>query len=107
MGVFFRSPAATLNEPRCQAGVLQECNASRTGFSVLEQCTSAALCDAAAGACGAATCTPNQRRCRGAALERCNPEGTGFELLEQCASAALCDADQEACNAPTCVPRER
>ncbi|HTV20855.1 MAG TPA: hypothetical protein VMG12_19355, partial [Polyangiaceae bacterium] len=44
-------PACAPDQHRCQGANLQVCNADRTGFSLEEECNSAAQCDAEAGVC--------------------------------------------------------
>ena len=71
------------------------CNATATGFELLEKCASAALCDAARG--GSTGCSPGATRCNGAELQRCNADGTRFETLDLCATAALCRLGASGC----------
>jgi hypothetical protein len=99
-----RQPACAPNERRCQGSQLTLCNADRTGFAAVEQCTSAANCDPVSG-CRTATCGINELRCAGSALQQCNADRTGFDLLADCGNPELCDAADGRCN--LCVPGAR
>ena len=81
----------------CEAGA-SRCNGARVelcspagGWLLLDECASAALCDAVRGGCYAG-CLSGETRCNGAELQQCNAEGTGFETLYQCVTAARCNA---------------
>jgi hypothetical protein len=68
---------------------------------LVEQCATAALCNAGDGRCEDPVCDAG-RRCRGAILEECNTDRTGFSQVEECASSALCDVANGACGDPAC-----
>ena len=88
--------SAISNEPPCEPSV-EACNAARTGFALIEECASAALCVEAGAdaACAAPACEPGETRCRSLdVLLTCNADQTGFDsrtcsgLLTTCSSTA-------------------
>ena len=55
------APACQPGQYSCDsAGDLQTCNASETGFTTTAACGSAALCNASAGKCNTAPCSPSE-----------------------------------------------
>lgn len=90
------------------------CNETSVGASVLDSCTSPALCEQGRveGRCASASCTPGATRCRDKAVERCDDDGSGFSLeLGPCASDALCELTRgqkqaTECIAPRCAADE-
>lgn len=90
---------------RCGENLLQRCNERGDGWVLLDQCGSAALCDAASVTCGTPACAPREHRCTSSGgLEVCNADRTAFEPLEQCRSAAFCSAvpGREGCLGSAC-----
>lgn len=90
---------------RCSENLLQRCNESGDGWLLVDQCASAALCDAVGVQCGAPPCGPSEYRCTAeGALQVCRADRTGFELVEQCTSAAYCSAvpGREICDDTPC-----
>jgi len=99
-------PVCEADQKGCNGARLRQCNPGRAGFTLLEACASAELCEASA-ANGQASCMPpvcerRELRCSEGALERCGAGRAGFELVEQCASPALCNAAAGACELPAC-----
>lgn len=79
--------------PRCDDILLQRCNDSGDGWVFVDQCASAALCDAMAVRCNRAACGEREHRCtESGELQECNADRTGFEFREQCLSSAYCSA---------------
>lgn len=78
---------------RCDENLLQRCNDAGDGWLLLDQCASAALCDATSLSCAPPACAEREHRCtETGGLERCKADRTGFDLVEQCRSAAFCSA---------------
>jgi len=98
--------AACSSQSVCQGAELWRCDTRRSEMVLAETCASAALCDAALGACVAATCLPDQTRCQGASFESCNASGTEFVRVEQCQNAIACDPEA-GCQAPECSAGQR
>lgn len=99
------APVCSAGTVSCDGARLQICNAQGSGVMLLDDCGSAARCDAAATACSPAACEPGERRCQGAVLQVCNTDRTGFILEQQCASATLCSAD--GCAPALCAAEQR
>jgi hypothetical protein len=93
---------------RCRGKLLQSCNSAGDGWTLVDQCASAALCDSAAGACRPTACAREEYRCSETGeLQSCNREQTGFEFREQCLSGAYCSAlsGREGCEGDPCTAR--
>lgn len=88
-------------EYRCVGAELQRCADDHQSFEFQQDCATAALCNATAGACTSQVCVPGQHRCDGDRLEQCDPGGSQFLLVQTC-SSGLCDAQGEQCD--VCVP---
>lgn len=79
--------------PRCDDQLLKRCNDGGDGWILVDQCASAALCDAVAVRCDRAACGEREHRCtESGELQECNADRTGFEFREQCLSPAFCSA---------------
>jgi len=79
--------------PRCNDKVLQRCNDEGNGWQFVDQCASAALCDATNAECVPATCGEREYRCTDAGeLQQCNADRTDFQTIDRCRSAAFCSA---------------
>jgi hypothetical protein len=102
----------------CQGSQLLRCSPGLDRLQLVENCPTAALCDAAAadamassgraGTCQPAVCQPGEVRCLGSELNqlsRCNAERTGWEPIQTCENASQCNPGQAAC-AP-CTPGEQ
>ena len=82
----------------------EACNAARSGFELVENCGSAALCRQTddSARCLEPVCRPGEAECRRRdVLAVCNADGTGFDEIE-CEDD--CDEDQ---NPPRCVDDNR
>jgi hypothetical protein len=93
--------------PRCNDNLLQRCNDTGDGLIFVDQCASAALCDAVAMRCERAVCGEREHRCtESGELQECNADRTGFEFREQCRSAAFCSAvpGRSQCEGAACRP---
>lgn len=78
---------------RCYEHLLQRCNASGDGWVLIDQCASAALCDAEAAQCEPPACAEREHRCtEEGERQQCNADRTGFVTVERCLSAAFCSA---------------
>lgn len=83
----------TPRAPRCNENVLQRCNDTGDGWLFVNQCASAALCDASNLRCERAACGERENRCtESGERQQCNADRTAFEFVEQCRSAAFCSA---------------
>jgi hypothetical protein len=92
---------------RCNDRFLQRCNESGDGWTIADQCASAALCDDDRLRCNIAVCSEREHRCtESGELQECNAERTGFEFKEQCRSPAHCSAvsGRSQCNGAACNP---
>jgi len=96
---------------RCNANLLQRCNEAGDGWGLIDQCASAALCDAESALCAPPACAEREHRCTETGeRQQCNADRTGFERLEQCRSAAFCSAvpGRSQCEGTACrAGRER
>lgn len=93
-------------EYRCTGTALELCAADGMSFAAAEQCQTEALCNAIAGTCTTAACSPNAYSCQGNTLQKCRADGTGFDE----ASAVVCgdrscDAAGGDCN--MCEPGQK
>lgn len=82
-------PACDAGETRCTGSVLERCNDARTGWEVVQTCTTAALCELGRSrvplACEPPACEPDEFDCNEATLGRCNADQTGFQTVMTCA----------------------
>lgn len=86
---------------RCTGAMLEKCSVDGQKYeAVPPACSSAALCNAQAGACTASACVAGSKTCRGDILQTCNATLTGFD--EQTCGAGLCDGVGKQCD--VCVP---
>jgi alpha-tubulin suppressor-like RCC1 family protein len=74
---------------QCSGATLQECNPA-SGYQQKEACASAALCNAAKGACDPASCTLNSVRCSGKELQKCL-DSASYTTTKTCAVNEMCD----------------
>jgi len=89
---------------RCTGALLERCGADGQKFeAVLPACSSAALCNAQAGACTASACVAGSKTCKGDTLQTCNAELTGF--TDTACGAGLCDGVGKECD--VCVPNTK
>jgi len=86
---------------RCTGAVLELCGADGQSFGAKTTCTSAALCNAEAGACTTEACLPNSKICAGDTLRVCSPDQKGF-VDEKACGPGLCDAVAKECD--VCQP---
>jgi hypothetical protein len=96
-----------LGAARCDDNLLQRCNDQGDGWTLLDRCTTAALCDAENVQCLSAACGEHEHRCtESGELQECNAGRTGFEFREQCRSAAFCSAvpGRSSCEGEACRP---
>jgi hypothetical protein len=100
---------------RCTpAGVLEACNADRSGWDLVIDCAggsslapgsnASALCNpSGGGGClPVAACAAGAMRCNGAELERCRDNA--WRPYQRCTSAAQCDIVNQTCREPACEP---
>jgi hypothetical protein len=71
-------------------------------LTLLQPCSSAALCDSQQGRCLA--CQSGDFRCNGARLEKCKADQSAWELSAECANADECNLASRECRA--CTPGE-
>jgi hypothetical protein len=88
----------------CEGTDLKSCAADHQSFVHKDTCTTAAPCNAAAGACTTAFCLPNQYNCMGDTLQKCNATQTAFEKVADC-QPGMCSAQRQHCD--TCVPTSK
>ena len=81
---------------------LQSCPPSALEWDTVDNCTTAALCDAINKKCITATCTPSAPNCNGATLQVCNSDGTAYTFKQQCQDAAHCSTAVQGC--VVCTP---
>jgi hypothetical protein len=109
------APACEAGARRCtSAGVLEGCNAARSGWDLVIDCASvaslapgsnaSALCDPSGrgGCLPVAACAAGAMRCNGAELERCRDNA--WRPYQRCTTAAQCDALGGSCRAAACDP---
>lgn len=90
-------------EYRCEQAALQACAPDGTEFVMATTCASAALCNAAAGACTDKACVADSFECAGDVLRSCNEDQTNFVDVKVCA-AGLCDRMGKQCD--VCIPNK-
>ncbi len=109
------------NEKKCEDDSVKICNSTRTGFEVLEECTTddenaTAFCEDEAckvkcndnyidvgGICTPIVCVPGEKECNGANIMICNTTGTGLTVDQTCEAT---DVNGVAyCEANTCKER--
>jgi hypothetical protein len=88
----------TAGQYSCDGRALRLCNENSAGWTVMDYCTTDALCRADLQLCVTPTCNPGQRRCSGGVLEVCRADQTDFELVADCGDPLLCDI-----RVPTCL----
>lgn len=95
------TPACEPEEIRCNPDdgrLLEQCNADRTGFDLLDTCASPELCRANDGRCDPPQCMPGEGgtlplRCdpiNPLAVQQCRADLTGFDLLQTCVEGEFC-----------------
>lgn len=95
-------PACLPNELRCSdldPRLLQQCNDDLTDWVTIDTCESAAQCNASAGTCTEAPCTPGEQQCSGRDLQRCTAT-PGWVVRSECTTSAQCDPAAMTCVAP-------
>jgi hypothetical protein len=85
----------------CEGMELKICASDHQSLVHKDTCTTAAPCNATAGACTATFCLPNQYHCNGDTLEKCNAAQTMFDKVADC-QPGLCSAVRAHCD--TCAP---
>ena len=93
--------AGTEDEFICDGAELMRCSDASDGYLPTKTCETESLCNAVAGDCTDAACSPGQKVCDGDVLKQCNADQTALEELMTC-EPGLCDAEAGACDA--CVP---
>lgn len=88
---------------RCTGAKLEVCGEDGKGYSLKEQCSSASLCKAAAGACTASACMAGAKTCAGNTLQVCSADQTSFVDQEVC--TGTCDPAGKQCD--VCTPQTR
>jgi hypothetical protein len=103
--------ACAEGEMRCTGSALERCNLGRTGWDVVSECGSAALCEQGLGLeparCDEPACSPGQFDCDGAELRSCRPDLTAFDATDECVGPAFCNAAAGQCDPAPCQPGER
>jgi hypothetical protein len=98
-------------ETRCTGSALERCNAGRTGWDLVSECGTSALCDLGLALepvrCQAPACAPGQFTCEGAQLRSCRPDLAGFDDGDVCVGPAFCNAAAGQCDPAPCEPGER
>lgn len=90
-------------EYRCTDKTLERCDSDGMGFTMQQECETAALCNATVGQCTAAACVPGAFSCQNNTLKVCNADGTGFdESRSTPCGSGTCDAAGMDCN--VCEP---
>jgi hypothetical protein len=82
---------------QCLGARLERCSNDGSGWELLTNCDSAALCNETAGACTDKACTPTTRVCSGDTLNGCNTSLTALAPIMTC-DAGLCDQAQGECD---------
>ncbi len=98
-------PVCLAGEVRCSGSRLEECNSEQTGWELLQQCASEALCLASGATCLPPQCAIGENRCAPDGVRQvCAPGRNGFIGIEQCLSSAFCSAEPgfEGCGIVPC-----
>lgn len=107
-GLAARSCAVCLakEEYRCAGANLELCADDGMSFAMVEPCETEGLCNAIAGKCTTAACTPNTLSCQDNILQTCKADGTGFdESRATPCGDRTCDAKGGDCN--MCEPGQK
>lgn len=83
-------PACARGDFRCEGTTLSICNDGQTGWVPIDECATAAHCNASAGRCTDEPCdsVARESQCNGAAREQCQPPG--WRVVDTCATPTLC-----------------
>lgn len=83
-------PACARGDFRCEGTTLSICNDGQTGWAPIDECATAAQCNASAGRCTDEPCDSVAReyQCNGAVLEQC--QAPGWRVVDACATPTLC-----------------
>jgi hypothetical protein len=92
-----RCPPCAPGKFQCLGARLERCSNDGSGWELLTNCDSEALCNETAGACTDKACTPSTRVCSGDTLNGCNTSLTAFVPIMTC-DAGLCDQAQGQCD---------
>jgi hypothetical protein len=96
---------------RCAESSLQRCNDAGDGWTPVNQCASAELCDALNAVCRPPLCGAGEHRCAtDGTLQVCREDRRDFDVVSQCTSDAYCIATpgRERClEVPCRAGRER
>jgi hypothetical protein len=84
-------------EHHCTQTALEQCGLDGMSFHKIEDCETAALCNAMLGKCTDAVCEPSAISCEGNALVTCNADGTAIASRKAC-SPGTCDSKGRDCN---------
>lgn len=101
------APTCTAGQYSCQARELRLCNQDSSGWTVMDRCISAPLCNVPSQRCDPVACQLGQQRCTGSVLERCNADQNDFAPVVDCLNPLLCDMRVMTClttPAPTPPP---
>jgi hypothetical protein len=90
-------PTCTAGQYSCEGRELRLCNEDSSGWTVMDRCISAPLCNAPSKVCDPAVCELGQQRCTGTLLERCNTDQTGFAPVVNCPLPLFCDVRVMTC----------
>jgi hypothetical protein len=98
------SPVCAPGQLRCQGARLESCNVGQTGWELLDECASSALCELTrqnpvASACIEPSCSPGSSSCSPqGVLLACNPEQTAYSVQQAtCRTPELCHAELGQC----------
>ena len=80
---------------RCDGVFLRKCSDAPNAKPIAE-CTSAVLCDAAAGKCQPAMCAPSTAFCKDNVLFKCNVQGTAYD--ETVCGSKVCSEAHRSCD---------
>jgi hypothetical protein len=83
-------PACAAGDFLCEGTTLSICNDGQTGWTPIDECATAAQCNASLGRCTEQPCDSVRReyQCNGAVLEQC--QAPGWRLIDTCATPTLC-----------------
>lgn len=90
-----RLPVCARGDFLCEGTTLRVCNEAQTGWDRVDECASAAHCNASLGRCTEAPCVAvpagSEFQCNGPVLEACTDQG--WQELRNCGTQALCDPE--------------